>query len=97
MANMNSLPLANKWFASAHIASGNSLPLVNIAFASEVTLTTGEPFVCSPAVYPEITTGEPGSSSPVIYVSAFKIKAEMYYNNIYTGKYMSIDRNNIID
>ena len=50
VANRNWLPLANMWFASAHIASGNSLPLANIMFASGKCDTTGEPVTCSPTV-----------------------------------------------
>ena len=43
LANLGSLPLANVWLASAHIASGNSLPLANNMFASGKFLTAGKP------------------------------------------------------
>ena len=81
------ISLANWWFASGNITSGNSLPLANIIFGSGKCDTTGEPVTSSPAVS-AIPLANQNLCSPVIYISAFKIKAEMYYSNLYTSKFI---------
>ena len=42
LANLIKLPLVNKWFASAIVASGNRLPLANRWFTSGIILTAGK-------------------------------------------------------